>query len=105
MFSGSPSRLSLHDLLVVSSSVAKSPESTCFYFSDGLTQSFIYNIEITNNGDDSTKLGSGIVIQGVTDTVEITSVVMWEIKGTGIRIGYGSEVRIIGLSALLLANL
>lgn len=43
-----------------------------------------------------TCVGSGIIIKGVTDTIEITGVQMWEVTGTGIEIGWGSEVRIIG---------
>ena len=35
-------------------------------------------------------------MRGVADTNTIRDVVMWDIQGTGIEIGYGSEIRVLG---------
>lgn len=63
--------------------------------------------KITNYGINSSNyvhVGSGIIINGHTDTVSFRDNLIWEITGTGISIGFGSEVRITGGRILGISN-
>jgi hypothetical protein len=51
---------------------------------------------IHSNDSKSYPITGGIAMTGVADTNTIRDVIIWEIKGTGIQIGYGSEIRILG---------
>jgi hypothetical protein len=51
---------------------------------------------INSNDSKSYPVSGGIAMAGVADTNTVRDVGMWVIKGTGIQIGYGSEVRILG---------
>jgi hypothetical protein len=89
------SNLFIEDLKILSTRVNKNKENAAFIFNQGTSQSIIKNLLITNN-DSNSILGSGIKMLGITDTITIRDCFLWGIKGTGIEIGHGSEVRIFG---------
>ncbi|CAF3204353.1 unnamed protein product [Rotaria socialis] len=89
------SQLTIRDFSITSSVVLKSLDKFAIYAED-LVQSQIEHLVINSNDSKSFPVPSGIGMMGVADTNTIRDVVMWEIKGTGIQIGYGSEIRILG---------
>ncbi|CAF2101191.1 unnamed protein product [Rotaria magnacalcarata] len=88
-------QLTIRDFAITSSAVAKSLEKFAIYTED-LVQSHIEHIIINSNDTKNFPVSSGIAMMGVADTNTIRDVIMWNIKGTGIQIGYGSEIRILG---------
>ncbi|CAF2091842.1 unnamed protein product [Rotaria magnacalcarata] len=89
------SQLTIRDFSITSSVVLKSLDKFAIYAED-LVESQIEHLIINSNDSKSFPVPSGIGMIGVADTNTIRDVVMWEIKGTGIQIGYGSEIRISG---------
>ncbi|CAF4085478.1 unnamed protein product [Rotaria sp. Silwood2] len=89
------SQLTIREFAITSSSILKSLDKFAIYAED-LVQSQIEHIIINSNDSKSSPVPSGIAMIGVADTNNIRDVIMWEIKGTGIQIGYGSEIRILG---------
>jgi hypothetical protein len=59
-------------------------------------QSYIGHLIFRSNDSNTSPLSSGICFSGVADTNTVRDVIMWEIHGTGIEIGHGSEIRILG---------
>ncbi|CAF5031021.1 unnamed protein product, partial [Rotaria sp. Silwood1] len=89
------SQLTIRDFAITSSAVLKPLDKFAIYAQD-LVQSQIEHIIINSNDSKSSPVSSGIAMVGVADTNTIRDIIMWEIKGTGIQIGYGSEIRILG---------
>jgi hypothetical protein len=77
-------------------------QNAAFYCRGGCARTIFSNILVMTTVAGPTYLpGSGIWVQGVTDSVMIENCQFWNIKGTGIRLGHGSEIfvsdtRIIG---------
>lgn len=90
------------DLCIASTSSPKSPTSAALRFKSGVVKSVFQNLLFLGAGavpgTSITTQALGTCIYGgvVTDTVTITDVVMWFLQGTGVYVGHGSEVRIIG---------
>ncbi|CAF3792045.1 unnamed protein product [Rotaria sp. Silwood1] len=89
------SHLTIRDFAITSRAVLKPLDKFAIYAQD-LVQSQIEHIIINSNDSKSSPVSSGIAMVGVADTNTIRDVIMWKIKGTGIQIGYGSEIRILG---------
>ncbi|CAF1365180.1 unnamed protein product [Rotaria sp. Silwood1] len=89
------SQLTIRDFAITSSAILKPLDKFAIYAQD-LVQSQIEHIIINSNDSKSSPVSSGIAMVGVADTNTIRDVIMWKIKGTGIQIGYGSEIRILG---------
>lgn len=81
--------------MITSSLVEKSLDKFAIY-AENLVRSEIEHLFIHSNDSKLYPVAGGIAMAGVADTNTIRDVIMWEIKGTGIQIGYGSEVRILG---------
>ena len=90
------------DLCVASVDGAKSADSAALRFKAGVVKSVFQNLLFLGAGSVpgtnivTAALGTCIYGGVVTDTVTITDVVMWFLQGTGVYVGHGSEVRIIG---------
>ena len=91
------SNMLIQDIMVtVPSSWAPSSTSVfAFSFPAGLTQSLIRHIKIDNPSFKGYGI-SGIDMGLVSDTNEVVNCVLWQLTGTGIRVGKGSEIRISG---------
>ena len=98
-FNGTSStgQISIQDLKILSTAINKTACNAAFYFKNGLTQSQIQHILITNDGNNNANWGSGIICNNACDTNMFIDNLLWEVTGTGYAIGYGSEVRISGL--------
>jgi hypothetical protein len=81
------------DLAFVTTGAAKSPTTPVMAFPGGLTFGTFSNLMLDGGAPG---MGSGVVVRGVTDTTTFANCVFWRIKGVGIQIEHGSEVRIIG---------
>jgi hypothetical protein len=92
---GEVAQITIRDFSITSSVVAKSLDKFAIYATN-LVRSQIQHLFIHSNDSKSYPVSSGIAMAGVADTNTIRDVIMWEIKGTGIQIGYGSEIRILG---------
>lgn len=90
---GVSTHITVQDLAVASTITPKSPTTPAFAFPGGLTFGYFSNVML--DGSDI-PLGSGIVINGLTDTCTFRDCVIWRVSGVGIEIGHGSEVRIFG---------
>ncbi len=88
-------QITIRDFAITSSVVSKSLDKFAIY-AENLVKSEIEHILVNSNDSKTAPLISGINLAGVTDTNTIRDVIMWGIKGTGIQIGYGSEIRILG---------
>ena len=88
------SGITIRDFVISSTNVSKSSEKFSIYATN-LVRSHIEHLLI--RGEDPTiSVPSGIGMLGVADTNNIRDVLITQIQGTGIQIGYGSEIRIIG---------
>ncbi len=88
-------QITVRDFVITSSVVSKSLDKFAIY-AENLVKSQIEHIIVNSNDSKTAPLSSGINLAGVADTNTIRDVIMWGIKGTGIQIGYGSEIRISG---------
>ncbi|ETO22600.1 hypothetical protein RFI_14595 [Reticulomyxa filosa] len=95
-FSQQAVEITIEHLRFFSTNVAKSKTSAAMMFTSGLVRSFIFHVLITSEGNANAYPGSGIISKDVTDTTTFRDCLLWQITGTGIQIGYGSEVRIAG---------
>jgi len=86
--------LVVKDINVISSITNKTNNRAAFRFRDNLVKSILSHIQLI--GENGINVGSGIVSEELTDTVSIEGSFFWNIRGTGVQIGYGSEVRILG---------
>ncbi|CAF1129288.1 unnamed protein product [Adineta steineri] len=89
------SQITIRDFVITSSIVEKSLDKFGIY-AENLVKSQIEHLIINSNDSKISPISGGIAMIGVADTNTIRDVIMWEIKGTGIKIGYGSEIRILG---------
>ena len=85
----------MRDFMITSSSVSKSLDKFAIY-AENLVRSQIEHLLINSNDSKTYPASGGIAMVGVADTNTIRDVIIWEIKGTGIQIGRGSEVRVLG---------
>ncbi|CAF1076180.1 unnamed protein product, partial [Didymodactylos carnosus] len=92
---GELSQLTIRDFVITSSVVPKSLDKFAIYAED-LVRSQIQHLIINSNDSKNFPVPGGIAMVGVADTNTVRDVLMWEIKGTGIEIGHGSEIRILG---------
>tara|TARA_A100001015_G_C14988709_1_gene712768 strand:+ start:236 stop:1453 length:1218 start_codon:yes stop_codon:yes gene_type:complete len=95
--------VTIADFTVASVGAIKSAMSTAFAFPAGLVKSQIENVQLIGAGglpvgnvSSTVPIGSGFDLGNVTDTVAIRNCLLWFGSGTGVKIGRGSEVRIIG---------
>ena len=65
-------------------------------YAQNLVRSQIEHLVFDSSDSKTYPISGGIAMVGVADTNNIRDVLLWEIKGTGIQIGRGSEVRILG---------
>ncbi len=86
--------ITIRDLMITSSILSKSLDKFAIY-TVNLVRSHIEHVIINSNDTRNNPVSSGIAMKGVADTNTIRDVIMWEIQGTGIEIGYGSEIRIL----------
>ena len=99
---GSPKGIDVRDLAIASVSGDKSSSSTALKFPAGVAKSLISNVFLDGQAGNlpgglaSGLVGSGFDLGTVTDTVTVENCVLWFICGTGVKIGRGSEVRVIG---------
>ena len=84
----------VRDLKITSSSVAKSTTSAAISCKGGVEKSLFDNLLVFPAA--AYKPGTGIHFTGVCDSTTIRDCQLWLIKGVGIRIGSGSEIRIQG---------
>lgn len=90
------------DFAVSSTGGIKSPSSTALRFPAGLVRSLVSNVlfygagAIPGSSIPTFLTGSNLDLGDVTDTVTLRDVLHWFVGGTGVRIGRGSEVRIMG---------
>jgi hypothetical protein len=92
---GEVAQITIRDFMIISTSVSKSLNKFAIY-AENLVRSQIEHLLINSNDSKTYPVTSGIAMVGVADTNTVRDVIMWEIKGTGIQIGRGSEVRILG---------
>ena len=92
--------ITMSDLRITSVKVSKSEKSAAVFCAGGVERSYFDHLLIgpDNLNDSNVEIvpGSGIVFTGVSDSTAIHQCQFWRIKGTGIRIGHGSEIRIEG---------
>lgn len=88
-------QLTIRDFAITSSMTVKSLDRFAIYAED-LVRSQIEHLIINSDDTQNFPVPSGIAMVGVADTNTIRDVIMWEIRGTGIQIGFGSEIRILG---------
>src|SRR5205085_138921 len=84
----------VRDLKITSSTVAKSTTSAAISCKGGVEKSLFEHLLIFLEG--AYKPGTGIHFTGSCDSTTIRDCQFWLIKGVGIRIGSGSEIRIQG---------
>eukprot|EP01084_Bolivina_argentea_P016815 31413_1 len=89
-------QITIQNMKILSTNQNKTVTNSAFYFKNGLTQSEIRHILITNDNNNNFNWGSGIICNAVCDTNFFVENLLWELSGTGYQIGYGSEVRIDG---------
>lgn len=92
---GEIAEVTIRDLTITSTAVAKSIDRFAIY-AENLVRSQIEHLYIHSNDTKSYPVPGGIAMKGVADTNMINDVEIWVIKGTGIEIGHGSEIRITG---------
>ena len=81
--------------MITSSIVTKSLDRFAIH-ATSLVSSHIEHVVINSNDSSAASLGGGIAMVGVADTNTLRDIIMVGIKGTGVQIGYGSEIRILG---------
>jgi hypothetical protein len=91
------------EFAVTSVGSSKSPTSTAFRFIAGVVQSTFATLLFYGAGDipglpgqQAVLTGTNLDLGAVTDTVTVRDTVHWFLGGTGVRIGRGSEVRVMG---------
>ncbi|CAF1194458.1 unnamed protein product [Adineta ricciae] len=89
------SEITIRDFLITSSLIGKSLNKFGIY-GENLVKSHIEHLIFNSNDSKTSPISSGICFSGVADTNTVRDVIMWDIRGTGIEIGYGSEIRILG---------
>lgn len=94
-FASVQNEITISDIKILSTS-SKSRLNAAFMFSGGLTRSLITHILVTSEGSSEFYPSSGIRTLQIMDSCSITNSQFWFLKGTGIEIARGSEVRIIG---------
>ena len=89
-------RSSFASFSILASVVSKAPNATAIRFTNGLVQSTVNDILVIS--DDQAKIYPMNVLDLglVTDTVQITNPLFQNVHGTGIKVGRGSEVRVVG---------
>jgi hypothetical protein len=88
---GVPCRDSMVRDLMITGAAAISPMSAAFYCGGGCQNSIFKNIS-TLSGSGVSPLGSIIFMDGVSDTVNVESCELWDVRGIGIRVGPGSSI-------------
>lgn len=88
-------QITIRDFAVTSNAIPKSLDRFVIY-AENLVRSHIEHLIFNTNDSKLYPIAGGISMNGVADTNTVRDVIMWDIKGTGIEIGYGSEVRILG---------
>ena len=92
--------ITMGDLKITSVIVSKSAGNAAVLCAGGVERSYFDHLLIApgnlGNPTTETKPGSGIIFTGVSDSTTIHQCQFWGIKGTGIKIGRGSEIRIEG---------
>lgn len=88
--------VSFKSLKIESTNVAKSRSSSAIHCSAGTERSQFESILFVGPAGSGTFFSSGIRFVGLTDSTSIVNCQFWYITGTGIQIGHGSEVRIVG---------
>eukprot|EP00750_Incisomonas_marina_P005947 INCI14246.3.p1 GENE.INCI14246.3~~INCI14246.3.p1 ORF type:complete len:303 (-),score=50.38 INCI14246.3:625-1533(-) len=90
----------MSDLLIASTITTKSETSTAVRFTGGVAKSQFSQLTLMgqNGGGplDTVVFGGGFDFGNITDTVTVRDTVIWGHSGDAVRIGRGSEVRIIG---------
>ena len=84
----------VRDLKVTSSAITKSTTSAAFSCKGGVERSLFDHLLVYPGG--AYKPGTGIHFTGNCDSTTIRDCQFWLIKGVGIRIGSGSEIRVQG---------
>lgn len=90
------------DIAVVSTVQDKAPAATALSFPAGAVKSLFSGLLFLGQGTwpggraSARLLGSGIDLGAVSDTTTVRDTVMWFLTGTGVKVGRGSEVRILG---------
>ena len=89
-------RSSLASFSIVATTVQKTANATAIRFVSGLVQSTLRNIMVAS--DDQAKIYPMNILDlgSITDTVQITDPLFQNVYGIGIKIGKGSEVRVVG---------
>ena len=96
--------VNVRDFAVVGIGAAKRPNSTAMRFGEGVAQSTFNRLLWCGAraccgllpGRNVSFLGGALDLGTLTDTVEVVESVAWAIRGTGIKIGHGSQVLIRG---------
>lgn len=86
--------VTVSNLRITSVDVAKTSNAAAIACEGGVERSYFNHLLITHSG--IFKPGSGMRLIGVSDSTTIHQCQFWRIKGTGIQVGHGSEVRIEG---------
>lgn len=98
----------VRSLAVASINNTKSADSTAFRFSAGFVRGTFDSLLFAGQsaavstslripyGATYQSLGSCIDMGAVSDTSSVVNTVMWFLIGTGVKIGAGSEIRILG---------
>ena len=89
-------RSSFASFSIVASTVQKAPNATALRFVNGLVQSTLTNIMVTS--DDQAKIYpmNAMDFGAITDTIQVNNPLFQNVHGTGIKVGKGSEVRVVG---------
>jgi hypothetical protein len=96
------SHLTLSNFAIASVVADKTPSSFAFAFPAGVVKSNFDNILLLGQGDvpatslKASLIGGGFDLGAVTDTVALRDNLLWFVRGVGVRVGRGSEVRISG---------
>lgn len=86
--------VSIRNLRITSTRIAKSPSSVAIACYGGVERSLFDHLLLTYS--EEFKPGSGLLFEGVSDSTTIRDCQFWGIKGKGIQVGHGSEIRIHG---------
>ncbi|MGI0016988.1 MAG: glycosyl hydrolase family 28-related protein, partial [Nitrososphaera sp.] len=86
--------VTVSNLKITSTNVSKSAGNAAIFCEGGVAGSYFDHLLITSSG--SIKPASGIKLVGHSDSTTIHQCQFWNIKGTGITIGHGAEIRIEG---------
>lgn len=84
----------IRDLKITSSAITKSTTSAAVSCKGGVEKSLFERLLVVPAA--AYKPGTGIHFTGLSDSTTIRDCQFWLIKGVGIRIGHGSEIRVQG---------